>query len=70
MIHNPQRQPGGLAAAGAVASAGRESGLVYKAVRQSPTCRSVRFVHRGLLRLGVKRFQRVGTNCLTRVTIS
>ena len=48
-----------MGTAGAVACRGRESGLVYAVVRQSPTCHSARLVHRGLLRLGLKRFPQV-----------
>ena len=38
IIHNPQRQQGGLAAAGAVACAGRGRGLANTPVRQRPIC--------------------------------
>ena len=45
---------GRLDAAGAVACAGRDGGLVYAVVRQRFTYKLARLVHRGLLRLGVK----------------
>ncbi len=46
-----------VTAAGAVACAGRDCGVACAVVRQRLTCWLALFAHRGLLRLGVKRFQ-------------
>ena len=51
-----------LAAAGAIACAGRKADLVCAVMRQSLIRCSARLVHRGLQRLGVKRIQRVEAN--------
>ena len=55
-----------LADAGAVACAGRESGLAYAVVRQSPPVDLLDLHSSGLLRLGVKRSLRVDAHRLTR----